>query len=674
MITLMVQHKRAARKNCRQLSSLAVVIVAAFVASSPLRAQDASGLIPRMVPEKPVETRITPAVEPGQVILKFREGSYVRWRDDRFVVEDGERTGAPAQVDLSELEEVLAGFGIPVDAIERLHTRPESELETERQVAQGRSGRQLADLNLYYKLSVPPGVDVGALCDQLNSLPIVELATPAPRPAPPPIDIPPPTPDFSGMQGYRAAPPEGIGAFDPAVVPGGDGAGTTVVDVEYSWVLDHEDLGLDASANIDTQATLSDPFNDTNHGTAVLGELSGGANAYGVTGIVPATTILVAPANTLEFGYNPARAITLATGVLDPGDAILIEQQIGVCGMGFGPSEWDQSVFDAIATATALGIAVVEAAGNGNVNLDDASCAGRFDRTVRDSGAIIVGAGDSATHARLTFSSYGSRVDLQGWGNNVATTGYGNLFNPGDVRQWYTGFFSGTSSASPIVTGAALAIQGAVMEMGLNPLDPLDLRQVLVDTGTPQTGPAENIGPLPDLSGALTAIVGEVAVAVDIRPRQCPNRVRTEQRGNLPVAILGTASFDVRDIDIGSVRLAGVQPKVSRSKFRDVATPFEPFFGKDDARDCTRSGTDGFEDLLMRFSNREVVRALGPVSDREVVVVPLTSELDDGTPIRGEDIIVIIEHRGRARPPDEAGLSPDLADDTADMSDLEDME
>ena len=65
------------------------------------------------------------------------------------------------------------------------------------------------------------------------------------------------------MQGYRAAPPEGIGAFDPAVVPGGDGAGTTVVDVEYSWVLDHEDLGLDASANIDTQATLSDPFNDT---------------------------------------------------------------------------------------------------------------------------------------------------------------------------------------------------------------------------------------------------------------------------------------------------------------------------------------------------------------------------------------------------------------------------
>ena len=73
-------------------------------------------------------------------------------------------------------------------------------------------------------------------------------------------------------------------------MPGGDGALTTVVDVEYSWVLDHEDLGLDASANIDTQATLSDPFDDTNHGTAVLGVLRGGANAYGVSGIVPAAT------------------------------------------------------------------------------------------------------------------------------------------------------------------------------------------------------------------------------------------------------------------------------------------------------------------------------------------------------------------------------------------------
>ena len=39
---------------------------------------------------------------------------------------------------------------------------------------------------------------------------------------------------------------------------------------------------------------------------------------------------------------------------------------------------------------------------------------GRFDRAVRDSGAIVVGAGDATTRTALTFSSYGNRVDLQG--------------------------------------------------------------------------------------------------------------------------------------------------------------------------------------------------------------------------------------------------------------------
>jgi hypothetical protein len=144
------------------------------------------------------------------------------------------------------------------------------------------------------------------------------------------------------------------------------------------------------------------------------------------------------------------------------------------------------------------------------------------------------------------------------------------------------------------------------------------------------------------------------SVAVDIRPGQCPNRVSARRRGNLPVVIAGTDDFDVGDIDLKSVRLAGVRPKGERTRFRDVATPFVPFLGKDDARDCTRERADGFEDLLMRFSQRRVVRALGPVSDGEVVVVPLTGALEDGTPIRGEDVIVIIGPRSRTASRSEA--------------------
>ena len=134
----------------------------------------------------------------------------------------------------------------------------------------------------------------------------------------------------------------------------------------------------------------------------------------------------------------------------------------------------------------------------------------------------------------------------------------------------------------------------------------------------------------------------EVIVGVDVRPQQCPNRVRADKRGTLPVAITGTDTFDVRDIDPKSIRLAGVSPKHRRTRFKDLASPFEPFVGNAHAGDCTREGADGFEDLLLRFSNRRVGRALGPVANGSAVVVVLTGELEDGTPIRGEAVIVVL--------------------------------
>jgi serine protease len=218
----------------------------------------------------------------------------------------------------------------------------------------------------------------------------------------------------------------------------------------------------------------------------------------------------VAPVTTVEYGYDPARAIGLATGFLGKGDVIIIEQQIFVCQTLFypyGPLEWLQPVFDAVSTATAKGIIVVEAAGNGRMNLDNSICNDKFNRDVRDSLAIIVGAGSSTDHSRLDFSSYGSRVDVQGWGEKVTTTGYGDAFNPGDIRQKYTKVFSGTSSATPIVAGAVLDIQGILKGCGAELLAPAIMRQTLVDTGTPQANPGTgHIGPLPHIKPAVQAI------------------------------------------------------------------------------------------------------------------------------------------------------------------------
>jgi hypothetical protein len=65
--------------------------------------------------------------------------------------------------------------------------------------------------------------------------------------------------------------------------------------------------------------------------------------------------------------------------------------------------------------------------------------------------------------------------------------------------------------------------------------------------------------------------IAEAAVAVDVRPRGCPNPINRKARGVLPVAILGTADFDVSEIDPTTVRLAGVPP--AGFGFEDVATP-----------------------------------------------------------------------------------------------------
>jgi hypothetical protein len=619
--------------------SLALVTTLAVFATATVA--QTPELEPRLTPTKPAQTTLTAEVSAHRLVLKFNEGTRVRLRNGRLV-------GA---VDPRDVRDVLAAHGIAEGAIKRLHTRSEDELDRLRAKGQRKSGRELADLNLYYVIDLPAGADAAVIADHLNALDEVEFAEPAPLPTPPPVDIPPPTPDLTPDQGYLQSAPAGIGALDAAIFfPGSDGQSSTIVDVEYNWVLDHEDLELPSSANIDS-ATLVDPFpsDQANHGTAVLGIIGGGDNGYGVIGIASRSTIEVAPALTLEFGYNVARAITNAAAVIGPGDVILIEQQAGVCGgtcgasqIGCGPVEWRQADFDAIAAATAIGIVVVEAAGNGNVNLDAAACEGRFDRLVRDSGAIVVGAGGSSTRARLSFSSFGSRVDVQGWGDNVTSTGYGDAFDPGDIKQRYTNSFGGTSSASAVVAGAVLAIQGALTASGQAPADPAAIRQALVDTGTRQLNPDEQIGPLPNITAALDQLLetGLLALAFDIKPGSCPNSVSSKAKGVLPAAILGSATFDAKSVDPATVRLEGTAPL--RWSVADVATPVDPLEDEVDATDCTRQGADGHSDLALKFDNQAVLQAIGPVSKNDVLVLEVTGKLKDGTALRGEDVVVVV--------------------------------
>jgi hypothetical protein len=135
-----------------------------------------------------------------------------------------------------------------------------------------------------------------------------------------------------------------------------------------------------------------------------------------------------------------------------------------------------------------------------------------------------------------------------------------------------------------------------------------------------------------------------VEVALDVRPKGCPNPLNIRSQGALPVAILGTADFDVSTVDVATIELVGIPPL--RSSLEDVATPFEPFIGKVDAFDCTEAGPDGFTDLVLHFDAQAVIAAIGAVDDGDLVVLELTGRLQPpvGTnPIIGEDVVWIIK-------------------------------
>jgi hypothetical protein len=135
-----------------------------------------------------------------------------------------------------------------------------------------------------------------------------------------------------------------------------------------------------------------------------------------------------------------------------------------------------------------------------------------------------------------------------------------------------------------------------------------------------------------------------MTVPVDIKPTSCPNPLNWTDKGTLPAAILGTAGLDAAQIDPESVRLAGVAPL--RWSLEDVATPYAGAVSDPpDRMNCTTAGPDGLPDLALKFDVQAVIAALGDRPDGDVLTLQVTGQLRDGTPIRGEDVIVVIRHK-----------------------------
>jgi serine protease len=119
---------------------------------------------------------------------------------------------------------------------------------------------------------------------------------------------------------------------------------------------------------------------------------------------------------------------------------------------------------------------------------------------VRDSGAIMVGAGTPQGLDAEWFTDYGSRISLQGWGSSIVTACCGDL-QDGDPTVRYTSGFNGTSGASPIVTGSVASLQGQGLALFGAPLTPALAEEILSATGSPYSG-TKAIGERPNLAAA----------------------------------------------------------------------------------------------------------------------------------------------------------------------------
>ncbi|MGZ9651921.1 S8 family peptidase [Bacillus cereus] len=443
-----------------------------------------------------------------QLILKFKNEANLPYQDgiEKFIKEEKQDP---------ELIGILAEY--PNVTINRLFNslNPKEIKNLGKEIKD--SDQISSNLLNYYIVETQDDIDVQALLTKIEKSSLVETAYLQEEEAPPAERLPnlsvnPYDEPRLTRQGYLEPAPLGINAPYAWSIKGGDGKGTTFVDMEYGWLFNHEDL-VNQKIELISGQNKSEHHD---HGTSVLGIVSAEDNNIGGIGIAPKAKVKVVSQIRDNGNYNTADAILSAVNNMQAGDILLLEAQATYDGYGdknYFPVEVKPDIFDAIRMGTNKGIIIIEAGANGGNDLDQfrdrngKQVLNRNSPDFKDSGAIMVGAASARVpHKRSYFSNYGSRVDVYGWGNAVDTTDA----KPSEfITNLYTSSFAGTSSASPIIAGAAASIQGIAKNNQGRVYTPRQLRAILSDssTGTKSNDPtSDKIGVLPDLKAILSKL------------------------------------------------------------------------------------------------------------------------------------------------------------------------
>lgn len=445
---------------------------------------------------------VTAQNNPDRILhVKFLDGTAVYAQDGKLVSEFGS---------FKNLEQY--GHWEPFYSIS-----PE-KLDAYYQKAKQNLKKNLSDPRTLFEFHLNPGTDIQSVKKELETrMHAVKYVS-----IPPKLSTPA-APDLQPTQLYLYDQEPGIHAREFWDAYSIYGVGVKVCDIEYSFNDLHDDLPTVTILGPQPE----DPGFGPDHGTAVLGEIGSLNDGVGTTGIAYESQLYFAGAY-FDQTYFLEEALVHTMDALVPGDIVLIEQQIaGPDGnQDYVPVEWYEPYYDAIQLISANGLIVVEAAGNGNQDLDDPIFSmdngGHYPFLEENwSEAIMVGAGavgiDDVSRSRLWFSNYGSRIDLQGNGEGVVTTGYGDAYSAEGLNKEYSNDFGGTSGASPIVVGAVALIQSLHKSVTGNVLSRDQIRDLLVNTGKPQVAGtlfplSERIGPLPNVFAAGNYLMDHLGI------------------------------------------------------------------------------------------------------------------------------------------------------------------
>jgi subtilisin len=210
----------------------------------------------------------------------------------------------------------------------------------------------------------------------------------------------------------------------------GTGIKVAVLDTGIDYT--HPDLKANYLGGYDFVNRDNDPMDDHSHGTHVAGTVAAASNDIGVLGAAPQAglySVKVADSSGYCSYSNIIAGINWA-----------VDNNANVITMSLGGTSSSSTLQSACDNAYSKGVVLVGAAGNSG---------GSVIYPAAYSSVIAVSAVDS-TNTKTSWSCYGPQIEFAAPGVSIKSTMPGGLY----------GFKSGTSMATPHVTGAVALLMG----------------------------------------------------------------------------------------------------------------------------------------------------------------------------------------------------------------------